>query len=88
MLNVTSLDDLEEDKRIFDYNAMGARILEIIEMLTGSCDPFFTWISEPEKEEAKENFILMGNVPGPSPISAGRLKRRVRKSVEENCRPQ
>lgn len=57
---VMRLDMMKEGDKRFNYNAMGNKILDIIEELTGSRDPLFTWLSN----EEKSHFILIESVPG------------------------
>lgn len=61
---------IKEGDRRFNYDAMGKKIHDIIEKLSGgSRDLLFTWLSEDEKSEAKKNFISIENVPGPQSLS-------------------
>lgn len=68
MPRVKNLLGVKEDKRIFKYNAMGNKILNVIQELTYSRYPFFTWLSPDEITEGENNFIPIESVSGPTPI--------------------
>lgn len=53
------------DKNIFYYDKMANKILDVIEELTGSRDPFFTWLLEAEIEEGKKNYRSIESISGP-----------------------
>lgn len=68
------IESSKNGNRIFNYNAMGNKILDVIGNLTtgwifnGSRDPLFTWLSTDEKLEAKKHLIPIESVPGPLPM--------------------
>lgn len=76
-MQATNMMNGKEDEKTFDFNGMGNKILDVIEELSGSRDPFFTWLSDDEKIEAKKNLISIESVPGPSP--RGGFKAMLRK---------
>lgn len=65
---IKTVERIYEGERIFDYNAMGKRILEVIKELPGSPDPVFQWLSDDDKSKAKQHFISIDSVPGPLPM--------------------
>lgn len=76
MINVTSIKDVQEDKRIFDYDAMGKKIQNLITNQTGSPVPLFTWLSDKEKEEGVWKFLPIESIDGPKPINGRQSKFR------------
>lgn len=63
---ITRVERIKEGDRIFDYNAMAEKILDVIGLLSnGSRDPLFTWLSNEEKSEAKKHLISIKSIPGP-----------------------
>lgn len=67
---VTRIAKIKDGDRIFNYDAMANNILDVIEILTRSRYPFFTWLKKDEKSEAIKHLISIENVPGPQPIAS------------------
>lgn len=62
---MTRVANIRNGEIIFDYNAMGNKILDTIEEVTDGCRyPLFNWLSDTEKSEAIKHFNSIESVPG------------------------